>query len=91
MTGKAKKPPTDAQMKAKALARWDTEGGAPESGDVSARQHHKRPIDANQLAKRIVDIASGQSNDSPPSTDDGRPRGRRARPQGRAQGREGAS
>jgi hypothetical protein len=63
MTGKAKKPPTDAQMKAKAVARWDNEGGAPQSGDVSARKQHKRPRDANQLAKRIVDIATGERDD----------------------------
>jgi hypothetical protein len=68
MTGKAKKPPTDAEMKAKAIARWDNEGGAPVSGDVSTREHHhpKRPRDANQLAKRIVDTAAGEVEDREP-------------------------
>jgi hypothetical protein len=41
MTSQPKRP-TDAQMKAKAIARWDNEGGAPEAGDVSARRHPKR-------------------------------------------------
>jgi hypothetical protein len=70
MTGKAKKPPTDAQMKAKAIARWNNEGGAPASGDVSVRKRPKRPRDPNQLAKRIVDIATGEAEDRDP--DDGK-------------------
>jgi hypothetical protein len=37
---------------AKSLQRWENEGGAP--------RHRKRPRDANQLNKMIVDIATGQ-------------------------------
>jgi hypothetical protein len=32
----------------------------------------KRPRDANQLAKRIVDLASGEADDNAPSIDDGK-------------------
>jgi hypothetical protein len=32
----------------------------------------KRPSDANHLAKRIADLASGESDDNAPSTDDGK-------------------
>jgi hypothetical protein len=62
MSNKAKKPPTDAEMKAMAISRWNNEGGAPASGDVSARmrQRPKRPRDPAQLAKLIVDIATGE-------------------------------
>lgn len=65
-----KKPPTDAEMKAKAIARWNNEGGAPESGDVSARKRRKRPRDPNQLAKLIVDIASGEVEDRDPTPEE---------------------
>jgi hypothetical protein len=51
MSGKTKTQPTDAEMKAKAIARWNNEGGAPEAGDVSVRKRPKRPRDPNQLAK----------------------------------------
>ena len=53
MTGKAKKPTR------KALQRWETEGGATEDGPQTPR----RPHDANQLSKSIVDIASGETDD----------------------------
>jgi hypothetical protein len=51
-------------MKAKAIARWDNEGGAPESGDVSARKHPKRPTDPRHLARRVVDIGTGEVPDN---------------------------
>ena len=51
MSRKTKTQPTDAEMKAKAIARWNNEGGAPEAGDVSVRKRPKRPRDPNQLAK----------------------------------------
>jgi hypothetical protein len=44
----------------KALARWNNEGGAPASGDVSTRKHPKRPRDLNQWAKHMVDLATGE-------------------------------
>src|SRR5829696_654602 len=44
MSNKAKTPSTDADMKAKAISRWNNEGGAPASGDVSTRRL-KRPRD----------------------------------------------
>jgi hypothetical protein len=56
MTGKAKKPPS------KAMQRWDTEGGAAENGPQQ-EPRRKRPRDANQLAKSIVDIATGDVSD----------------------------
>src|SRR5918993_3073913 len=43
---------------AKALARWNNEGGAPASGDVSTRKLPKRPRDLNQWAKHMVDLAT---------------------------------
>ena len=51
MARKTKTQPTDAEMKAKAIARWNNEGGAPEAGDVSVRKRPKSPRDSNQLAK----------------------------------------
>jgi hypothetical protein len=56
MTSKAKKPPS------KAMQRWDTEGGAAENGPQQ-EPRRKRPRDANQLAKSIVDIATGDVSD----------------------------
>lgn len=61
MTDKAKKPVVDADPKA--IARWDTEGGAPASGDQSTTRRPIRPRDPNQLAKFIVDVASGEVED----------------------------
>ncbi len=46
--------PTDEEMKAKALDRWTNEGGA-----RAPSKNPKRPRDTNQLAHRIVDIATG--------------------------------
>ena len=50
MTGKAKKPTL------KALQRWETEGGATEDGPQTPKR--RRPHDAKQLSKSIVDIAT---------------------------------
>ena len=41
---------------ARALARWETEGGAPRNG-----RNPQRPRDPNQLAKLIVDMATGEA------------------------------
>ena len=46
--------------------RWNNEGGAPPSGDVSTRKHPKRPRDLNQWAKRMVDLATGEAGDPAP-------------------------
>ena len=56
MTGKAKKPTL------KALQRWETEGGATEDGPQTPKR--RRPHDSNQLAKSIVDIATGGEHDT---------------------------
>ncbi len=45
----------------KSLQRWETEGGAPKGGRV------KRPRDPAQLAKLMIDIASGEVEDRGPS------------------------
>jgi hypothetical protein len=63
MTGKAKKPPS------KALQRWDTEGGAAENGPQQ-EPRRKRPRDTNQLAKSIVDIATGEVEDREPTPEE---------------------
>jgi hypothetical protein len=65
MTEKSKPPVVDADPKA--IARWDTEGGAPASGDQSTIKHHKRPRDLNQWAKRMLDIATGEASDAAPT------------------------
>jgi hypothetical protein len=41
---------------ARALARWETEGGAPRNG-----RNPQRPRDPNQRAKLIVDMATGEA------------------------------
>jgi len=69
MSNKAEKPSTDADMKAKAISRWNNEGGAPASGDVSTRRL-KRPRDPAQLAKLIVDIATGEVEDREPTPEE---------------------
>jgi hypothetical protein len=43
------------------LRRWDNEGGAPSGG----RSRPKRPRDPAQLAKLMIDIASGEVEDRP--------------------------
>ena len=59
MTGKAKKPTL------KALQRWETEGGATEDGPQTPKR--RRAHHANQLAKSIVDIATGEIDDRKPT------------------------
>jgi hypothetical protein len=63
MSGKAKKPPS------KAMQRWDTEGGASQNGPQQ-EPRRKRPRDANQLAKSIVDIATGEVEDRQPTPEE---------------------
>jgi hypothetical protein len=53
MTVKAKKPLSKSEQKAKALARWDNEGGAPAPGDRSARKHPKPRDPAKKSAAKI--------------------------------------
>jgi hypothetical protein len=62
MTRKAKKPTL------KALQRWETEGGATEDGPQTPKR--RRPHDANQLAKSIVDIATGEIDDREPTPEE---------------------
>lgn len=62
MTGNAKKPML------KALQRWETEGGATEDGPQTPKR--RRPHDANQLAKSIVDIATGEIDDREPTPEE---------------------
>jgi hypothetical protein len=57
MAEKRPKQPTDEAIKAKALSRWEGEGGAPIEG-----RKPKRPRDMNQWAKRMVDIATGEAD-----------------------------
>jgi len=61
MTDKRPKPPTDETMKAAALSEWEGEGGAP-----SHERKPQRPRDPNQLAKSIIDIATGEKPDRDP-------------------------
>jgi hypothetical protein len=46
------------------LRRWDNEGGAPVGGRA------KRPRDPAQLAKLMIDIASGEVEDRPPTPEE---------------------
>ena len=57
---KQPKRPTDAQMKARAIARWDNEGGAPEAGDVSARRRPKHPTEGVEDRQRTLDKAKSK-------------------------------
>ena len=54
MTGKATNPSN------KALQRFVNEGGTTRAGELA---HKKRPRDANQFGKSIVDIATGETED----------------------------
>ena len=58
---------TDNAQKAarRALQRWEGEGGAIVEGPQQARGK-KRHRDTNQLAKRIVDTATGNDDDRKP-------------------------
>lgn len=52
----------------KSLERWDDEGGAPSGG----RSRLKRPRDPAQLAKLMIDIASGGVEDGPKVVEPGK-------------------
>src|SRR5215204_6241206 len=54
----------------KALARWNNEGGAPKSGDLSVLTHRKRPRDPNQLAKMPIDPVAGEIEDREPTPEE---------------------
>lgn len=56
MTDKPKKPLTVAEIKARSLSRWENEGGAKQ-----ANPRKKRTRDPNQLAKIMIDIATGEA------------------------------
>src|SRR5688500_6348425 len=64
----AEKPPKRPDNTPKALDRWINEGGAPASGDASTRKRPKRPVDLNQRAKRMVDIATGNATETDPDS-----------------------
>jgi hypothetical protein len=49
------KRPTDQEMKARALGRWNNEGGA------QPKAHPRRPRDPDELGKRTVDISDGET------------------------------
>ena len=53
---RSKQPSTDEQQKAKALNRWENEGGAKAKAPT---RHH----DLNQQAKDMVEIATGEVQD----------------------------
>jgi hypothetical protein len=63
MAEKHPKRPTDEATKAKALSRWESEGGAPPP-------KLKRPRDLNQGARQIVDIVAANGADEPDSDAD---------------------
>jgi hypothetical protein len=46
----------------KSLQRWENEGGAP--------KRRKRPRDFNQAAKMVIDIATGEVEDRPPTPEE---------------------
>ena len=56
---------TDAEQKAKAVGRWDNEGGA-----AAPSKRPKRPRDPNQLGKLIVDISVGDMEDRIPTPEE---------------------
>ena len=62
MPGKRPKP---TNTNAKSIDRWDDEGGAPSGGRVTDNRL-KRPRDPAQLAKLMIDIASGEVEDREP-------------------------
>ncbi len=51
----------DEQQKARALSRWENEGGA-----RGPAKKPKRPRDLNQWAKHIVDLATGRAQEPEP-------------------------
>jgi hypothetical protein len=56
-----KRPKGSHDPSQKSLQRWNNEGGAPKSGRL------KRPRDPAQLAKLMIDIASGKVEDREPT------------------------
>jgi hypothetical protein len=65
----ARQSPHDQESPSKAIQRWDTEGGAAENGPQQ-EPRKKRPRDANQLAKSIVGIATGEDEDREPTPEE---------------------
>ena len=63
MSGKAKNPPINHRS----LERFVNEGGTTRAGELARK---KRPRDANQLGKSIVDIATGKTDDSEPTPEE---------------------
>ena len=61
MSTKAKNPSN------KALQRFVNEGGTTRAGELARK---KRPRDANQLGKSIVDIATGEVEDREPTSEE---------------------
>ena len=61
-----KRPKRKRKPTPKAIGRWDNEGGAPSGG----RSRPKRPRDPNQLAKRILEIATGEREDREPTPEE---------------------
>src|SRR6266436_5864779 len=66
MADKDSKPPKPPNDNAKSIDRWDDEGGAPSGG----RSRLKRPRDPAQLAKLMIDIASGEVEDREPTPEE---------------------
>ncbi len=64
MTDKPENTPTDAATKAQSIGRWENEGGTAPPPSPATRKPPKRPRDPNQLAKMIVDIATGETGDT---------------------------
>ena len=58
------KRPTDEEVKAKALSRWNNEGGA------QPEKRPRRPRDPNQLGKLIVDLSVGDAEDHVPTPEE---------------------
>jgi hypothetical protein len=61
MAGKAKNPSN------KALQRFVNEGGTTRAGELARK---KRPCDSNQLGKSLVDIATGETKDREPTSEE---------------------
>jgi len=70
MANKTKKPMTDAEQKAEAVAEWDNESGAPAPGARTTTKRLKRPRDPVQLGKLIGDILTGQVEDRAPTPEE---------------------
>jgi hypothetical protein len=59
-----KRPKGSHDPSQKSLQRWNNEGGAPKGGRL------KRPRDPAQLAKLMIDIASGEVEDREPTPEE---------------------